>query len=101
MSEDKLIKVKRRLQGTVVSNKMHKTISVEIKRRVEHPKYHKYVMRRTKLLVHDEDNVCLPGDEVLIQESRPLSRRKNWVLVKVIRSNESLEKANDTDAVRA
>lgn len=100
MSEDKL--VKHRLQGTVISNKMHKTISVEIKRRVEHPKYHKYVMRRTKLLVHDEENICLPGDEVLIQESRPLSRRKNWVLVKVInRNNESLERANDTDAVRA
>jgi small subunit ribosomal protein S17 len=72
------------LTGTVVSNKMNKTISVSIERLVKHPTYGKYVRRTTKLLAHDENNECRAGDTVSIAECRPLSRRKAWRLVRVI-----------------
>ena len=74
----------RTLTGTVVSNKMDKTISVEVERLIKHPTYGKYVRRTTKLLAHDEQNECREGDTVAISECRPLSRRKAWTLVRVI-----------------
>ena len=74
----------RTLTGTVVSNKMHKTISVSVERLVKHPTYGKYVRRTTKLLAHDENNECRAGDTVAIAECRPLSRHKAWRLVRVI-----------------
>ncbi len=74
----------RTLTGTVVSNKMNKTISVSIERLVKHPTYGKYVRRTTKLLAHDENNECRAGDTVAIAECRPLSRHKAWRLVRVI-----------------
>jgi small subunit ribosomal protein S17 len=74
----------RTLTGTVVSNKMNKTISVEVERLIKHPTYGKYVRRTTKLLAHDEQNECREGDTVAISECRPLSRRKAWTLVRVI-----------------
>ncbi len=74
----------RTLTGTVVSNKMDKTISVEVERLIKHPTYGKYVRRTTKLLAHDEKNECREGDTVAISECRPLSRRKAWRLVRVI-----------------
>jgi small subunit ribosomal protein S17 len=74
----------RTLTGTVVSNKMNKTISVSVERLVKHPTYGKYVRRTTKLLAHDENNECRAGDTVAIAECRPLSRRKAWRLVRVI-----------------
>jgi small subunit ribosomal protein S17 len=77
-------KAARMLTGTVVSNKMNKTISVSVERLVKHPTYGKYVRRTTKLLAHDENNECRAGDTVSIAECRPLSRRKAWRLVRVI-----------------
>jgi len=74
----------RTLTGQVVSNKMNKTIAVEIERVVRHPTYGKYVRRTTKLLAHDENNECREGDMVAIAPCRPLSRRKSWTLVRVI-----------------
>jgi len=74
----------RSVSGRVVSNKMHKTITVQIDRRVRHPVYGKYVSRRTKLHAHDENNDSKEGDLVLIEQCRPLSKTKTWRLVKVL-----------------
>jgi small subunit ribosomal protein S17 len=71
---------KRVLSGVVVSDKMDKTITVEVTRRVKHPRYHKYVSRRKKYKAHDEENTYKVGDRVLIMESRPLSRTKRWIV---------------------
>lgn len=80
----------RTLAGRVTSNKMDKTITVEVERQVAHPLYGKFIRRRTRLHAHDESNSCNEGDLVLIQECRPLSKTKSWRLVKV------LEKAAET-----
>jgi small subunit ribosomal protein S17 len=77
-------KTARSVEGRVVSNKMNKTITVLIERRVRHPLYGKIVTRRTKLKAHDENNECKEGDLVMIEECRPLSRSKSWRLVKVL-----------------
>ena len=74
----------RTLTGRVVSNKMQKTIAVEIERLEKHPTYGKYIRRTTKLLAHDEKNESREGDTVTISPCRPLSRRKSWKLVKVL-----------------
>ena len=74
----------RTMIGKVVSDKMDKTIVVMIERSVKHPKYGKIIKRRTKVHVHDENQVCKIGDTVKIRESRPLSKTKTWVLVEVI-----------------
>jgi small subunit ribosomal protein S17 len=74
----------RTLTGFVVSEKMAKTIAVSIEDMVKHPVYGKYIRRTTTLFAHDADNVCNIGDRVLIKESRPISRKKNWVLMDVI-----------------
>jgi small subunit ribosomal protein S17 len=75
----------RTLVGEVVSNRMEKTICVLVERQVEHPLYKKYIRRSTKLLAHDENNDCNEGDQVAIEECRPLSKRKAWRLQKVLR----------------
>lgn len=64
--------------GTVVSDKMDKTVVVMVETLVKHPLYGKYVKRRKKYMAHDENNECRVGDKVLIEETRPLSRRKRW-----------------------
>jgi small subunit ribosomal protein S17 len=74
----------RTLTGRVTSNKMNKTIAVEIERLVKHAKYGKYVRRTTKLLAHDEKNESRQGDLVDIVPCRPLSRRKSWRLLRVV-----------------
>jgi small subunit ribosomal protein S17 len=74
----------RRLTGRVVSDKMHKTIAVEIVRLVRHPTYGKYIRRTTKLLAHDENGASREGDLVIITPCRPLSRRKSWRLLEVV-----------------
>jgi small subunit ribosomal protein S17 len=74
----------RLLTGRVVSNKMQKTIAVEIERLVKHPAYGKYIRRTTKLLAHDENSESREGDTVTIAPCRPLSRRKSWKLVAVV-----------------
>jgi small subunit ribosomal protein S17 len=74
----------RLLTGKVVSTKMDKTVAVSIERLVKHPMYGKYVRRTTKLLAHDEANECKEGDTVTIKPCRPMSRRKSWILVRVV-----------------
>jgi len=74
----------RTLTGRVVSNKMQKTIAVEIVRLVRHPTYGKYIRRTTKLLAHDENGASSEGDLVIITPCRPLSRRKSWRLLEVV-----------------
>jgi len=70
--------------GVVVSNKMQKTITVAIERRVPHPIYKKYFKKTTKLMAHDEKNECRIGDKVKIMETRPLSLKKRWRLVEIV-----------------
>jgi small subunit ribosomal protein S17 len=77
-------KVVKTLTGKVVSNKMQKTITVAVERYVPHPEYGKYQRRTTKFLAHDENNESKEGDVVAIEECRPLSRHKNWRLVRVV-----------------
>jgi len=72
---------RRTLTGSVVSDKMDKTVTVAVVRTVKHRRYKKYIKRRKTYLVHDENNACKPGDTVVIEESRPLSRRKRWVVI--------------------
>ena len=79
-----LEKRSRSVAGRVVSNKGDKTIAVMVERRVMHPLYKKFIRRSTKLLAHDENNECNMGDRVLIEECRPLSKRKSWRLVKIV-----------------
>lgn len=74
----------RTLVGKVVSNKMDKTITVLVERRIRHPMYGKFIKRSTKLHAHDEENTCQQGDHVMITECRPLSKTKSWRLEKVI-----------------
>ena len=70
--------------GMVVSDKMDKTVVVEIRTRVRHPLYGKIMNRTTKLKAHDEKNECGVGDRVLVMETRPLSRDKRWRVVEII-----------------
>lgn len=77
-------KTKSTLVGTVVSDKMDKSITVLIERRVKHPIYGKYMTRSTKLHVHDENNDSRAGDKVEIVECRPVSKTKAWNLVRVV-----------------
>ncbi|MEK9134469.1 MAG: 30S ribosomal protein S17 [Pseudomonadota bacterium] len=78
------VKTARSLSGRVTSNKMNKTITVQVDRRIRHPLYGKIVTRHTKLHAHDESNECKEGDLVQIEECRPLSKSKAWRLVKVL-----------------
>ena len=71
-------------EGIVTSNKMNKTIVVAIRDKVTHPLYKKTVNKTTKFKAHDENNECGIGDRVIIMETRPLSKEKNWRLVKVV-----------------
>jgi len=77
-------KKKRQVIGTVVSDKMDKTIVVLAETLVKHRLYQKYIKRRTKFKAHDKDNTCRIGDKVLITESRPLSKTKKWRLSSVV-----------------
>ncbi|MCU7833614.1 MAG: 30S ribosomal protein S17 [gamma proteobacterium symbiont of Taylorina sp.] len=72
------------VNGVVLSDKMDKTVTVMIERKVKHPLYGKYIKRSTKLHVHDEKNECAIGDTVTITECRPLSKTKSWALVEVV-----------------
>ena len=76
----------RTATGKVVSNKMDKTITVMIERRVKHPVYGKYITRSSKIHAHDESNQCGIGDTVTVGETRPISRTKTWKLLEVIES---------------
>ena len=74
----------RTVTGKVVSDKMDKTITVLIERRVKHPVYGKYITLSSKLHAHDETNQCSIGDTVIVRESRPLSKSKTWTLDQVV-----------------
>lgn len=74
----------RKITGRVVSDKMDKTITVLVERRVKHALYGKYITRSTKLHAHDEKNECNEGDTVAISESRPLSKTKTWMLQEIL-----------------
>lgn len=84
----KIIAMERNLRkervGVVISNKMDKTISVSVERRVKHPIYGKFVKKSNKFLAHDESNDVNIGDTVKIMETRPLSKNKRWRLVEII-----------------
>ena len=76
----------RTATGRVVSNKMDKTITVLVERRVKHPVYGKYITRSSKIHAHDESNQCGIGDTVTVAESKPISKSKTWKLVEVVES---------------
>jgi small subunit ribosomal protein S17 len=84
MAEQKDQKAQRSLQGSVLSAKANKSITVLIERQVKHPLYKKIIRRSTKLHAHDEQNECNEGDTVIIEECRPLSKTKSWRLVEII-----------------
>ena len=74
----------RTFQGSVLSAKMDKTITVLVVRQIKHALYKKYIRRSSKIHAHDEQNECREGDNVIIEECRPLSKNKSWRLVKVL-----------------
>lgn len=80
-------KISRTKQGQIVSNKMDKSVVVSIVTKVKHPVYGKYVKRTKRLIAHDENNQCQEGDTVLIQECRPLSKNKTWIVKEIITKN--------------
>lgn len=93
---------RRSLQGTVVSTKMDKTITVRVERRFKHPKYGKYVRSHKKFMAHDEENKALEGDFVEIAATRPMSKQKRWRLVRVITTgalNEKVVPGSDVAAL--
>lgn len=81
MSEEN--KVARTVTGRVVSDKMDRTITVLVERKVKHPLYGKFIKRSTKFHAHDEKNECHTGDMVTIEQCRPISKSKSWTLVEV------------------
>lgn len=76
--------VRKERIGKVTSNKMTKSITVAIQRKVKHPIYGKFMNKTTKLMAHDENNACGIGDTVRIMETRPLSKNKRWRLIEII-----------------
>jgi len=76
---------KRVVAGTVVSDKMDKTVVVQVERMVKHQFYHKHIRKCSKFSTHDENNACSVGDNVLIVESRPLSKTKKWRVKEIIK----------------
>ena len=82
MSENKLARTQR---GMVTSNKMDKTITVLVERRIQHPLYGKIIKRSKKIHAHDPENMCQEGDLVTIEETRPISKSKTWKLASIDR----------------
>ncbi len=78
-----VVKKNQRLQGKVVSDKMNKTITVQVERLVKHEVYGKYIKRSSKLHAHDENNECHIGDTVTVELCRPLSKSKCWRLINI------------------
>jgi small subunit ribosomal protein S17 len=84
MSDQQKQSTKRTLTGKVVSDKMDKTVTVQIDRHVKHPLYGKIIMRSSKVHAHDEDNQAKMGDTVEIQEGRPISKTKVWSVTRIV-----------------
>ena len=80
--ENKMIR-----SGVVVSNKADKTVVVRVERRFQHPLYHRTVKQTKKFMAHDETNACQIGDEVKIVETRPLSKRKRWMVLEILQKS--------------
>lgn len=75
------------LKGIIINNKMHKSAIVVIERLIKHPIYKKFIKKKTKLHIHDENNLCSNGDIVEISQCKPISRTKSWKLVKIIKKS--------------
>lgn len=90
--------MKIRKKGKVVSDKPDKTIIVEVRRRVQHPLYKKYIIKKKKFYAHDEHNEASLGDIVQIISSRPLSRLKRWRLDKILEKRERLDDSGVNEA---
>jgi small subunit ribosomal protein S17 len=90
---------KRVLIGRVTSDKMDKTVTVLVDRRVMHPLYKKFIRRSKKYAAHDEANLCKVGDSVRIEECRPISKRKTWLVIE--RNGQSLAGAAQAEGVAA
>ena len=88
MSEEKPVTieaaVRRAVQGSVISARMDKSITVLVVRQFRHPLYKKYIRRSTRIHAHDESNDCKEGDTVLIEECRPISKTKSWRVIRVL-----------------
>ena len=82
MSEEN--NAQRTITGRVVSDKMDKSVSVAIERKIKHPVYGKYIRRTTKVMAHDAANECKAGDRVAISECKPISKNKSWTVVNVV-----------------
>jgi len=88
--------LRKERNGVVISDRMQKTVVVSLERTVMHPKYKKFLRRRTKVKAHDESNQCHVGDRVLIVECRPLSRDKRWRVSKVLERARTIDAAQST-----
>ena len=91
--------LRKERSGIVVSDRMQKTVVVSVERMVMHPKYRKFLKRRTKVKAHDETDQCHVGDRVLIVESRPLSRDKRWRVSQVLQKARAAAGPSDTAEV--
>ncbi len=94
-------KVERTLQGVVVTAKAEKTVTVSVERVVQHKEYGKTIKKKTTFLAHDEAKKCKLGDIVTIMPVRPLSKRKRWLVTRVVPVTQKIEVPNDTDADKA
>ncbi|RMH81155.1 MAG: 30S ribosomal protein S17 [Acidobacteria bacterium] len=85
---------RKELVGVVVSNKMDKTVVVKVDRKEAHPLYKKHIIKSKKYHAHDPNNECNIGDLVVIRETRPLSKTKRWVVVKILQQVKSAERSS-------
>jgi len=76
--------LRRQMTGTVTSDKMQNTVLVAVSRRFKHPIYGKYIQRRKQYMAHDPENACRVGDRILIEECRPMSRHKRWLVREIL-----------------
>jgi small subunit ribosomal protein S17 len=77
-------RLRKTLEGVVISNRMQKSVVVQVDRRVRHPLYLKTIRKSSKFMAHDEENKCRVGDRVVIRETRPISKRKCWRVVSIV-----------------
>ncbi len=87
------------LLGEVVSDRMHKTVTVRVERRIQHPLYERVIKRSKKYHVHDEHNQCRVGDLVRIVETRPLSKTKRWRLLEIVRRREAVSLEDSSEGI--
>lgn len=84
-------KVKRSRVGKVIADSSNKTTKVEIEGIIQHPRYKKYIKRHTRFLVHDPENLCKTGDTVRVEECRPISKSKKWILREIVKNPHATE----------